>query len=232
LPGQYEDNETVLHYNYHRYYDPLIGKYQKADPLSPSHSIIIWRAILNKAFKQTVATPIEIEKIKQFIIIRQLYGRFIRNPLSLNTGIYVINNPIGYLDPLGLEYVIAFTEGAGDSTYDANVTVTDSTTGELVFNGMGSTLPNRPYIHNTVATGSYSGTNTIMWTKKRPGIYIGETPTAPGSPANSATQIFIHCGDSATNRGSMGCLTIEPKYCDDFFRLFGPEEQVTVTVSR
>ncbi|MFZ1986986.1 MAG: RHS repeat-associated core domain-containing protein, partial [Desulfatitalea sp.] len=31
--GQYYDNETGLHYNYHRYYDPKIGRYLRADPI-------------------------------------------------------------------------------------------------------------------------------------------------------------------------------------------------------
>ena len=32
FPGQYEDEETVLHYNWHRYYEPVIGRYLRADP--------------------------------------------------------------------------------------------------------------------------------------------------------------------------------------------------------
>jgi RHS repeat-associated protein len=31
--GQYEDAETGLHYNYHRYYDPQSGRYLKHDPI-------------------------------------------------------------------------------------------------------------------------------------------------------------------------------------------------------
>jgi RHS repeat-associated protein len=31
--GQYYDQETGLHYNYHRYYDPATGRYLTADPI-------------------------------------------------------------------------------------------------------------------------------------------------------------------------------------------------------
>lgn len=32
FPGQYYDNETGLHYNYYRYYDPSVSRYLSADP--------------------------------------------------------------------------------------------------------------------------------------------------------------------------------------------------------
>jgi RHS repeat-associated protein len=33
FPGQYYDQETGLHYNYHRYYQPKIGRYTQPDPI-------------------------------------------------------------------------------------------------------------------------------------------------------------------------------------------------------
>ncbi|MCZ4121138.1 RHS repeat-associated core domain-containing protein [Streptomyces sp. H39-S7] len=33
FPGQYHDDETGLHYNYFRYYDPTVGRFQSLDPL-------------------------------------------------------------------------------------------------------------------------------------------------------------------------------------------------------
>jgi RHS repeat-associated protein len=41
FPGQYYDAETGLNYNYHRDYDPAVGRYIESDPiLQPTRAVI------------------------------------------------------------------------------------------------------------------------------------------------------------------------------------------------
>jgi RHS repeat-associated protein len=40
FPGQYYDAETGLHYNWHRYYDPSIGRYISADPIGQAGGVL------------------------------------------------------------------------------------------------------------------------------------------------------------------------------------------------
>jgi RHS repeat-associated protein len=47
FPGQYADPETGLHYNSHRYYDPIIGSYLSPDPLGLAPAINPYAYVLN-----------------------------------------------------------------------------------------------------------------------------------------------------------------------------------------
>ncbi|MFC1824940.1 RHS repeat-associated core domain-containing protein, partial [Thermodesulfobacteriota bacterium] len=77
FPGQYYDQETGLHYNYHRYYDPMVGRYLRADP---SHSI----------GPEGAGVP-------------YLFLYLINSPQELNHYNYVNSNPVIFNDPLGLQ---------------------------------------------------------------------------------------------------------------------------------
>jgi RHS repeat-associated protein len=76
FPGQYYDQESRLHYNYHRYYNQQIGRFLMADP---SHAI----------------HPLSM-KIP-YLTLRQS-----ENPSELMNYPYVNNSPINLYDPMGL----------------------------------------------------------------------------------------------------------------------------------
>ena len=81
FPGQYYDSETALHYNYHRYYDPGIGRYLSPDPVLQ--------------LQAGVDSP-EVSKIPY------LLPYMLESPLELHNYVYVQNNSLRYGDPKGL----------------------------------------------------------------------------------------------------------------------------------
>ena len=90
LPGQYEDAETGLHYNYHRYYDPSLGRYLRADPIGLAGGINL--------FAYTASNPINAI-----------------DPLGLDFGI--ISGPLG-AGAFGAAFGIMATHYASQAEVD------------------------------------------------------------------------------------------------------------------
>ncbi|MBT8489552.1 MAG: RHS domain-containing protein, partial [Deltaproteobacteria bacterium] len=82
FPGQYYDEETGLHYNYHRYYDPGVGRYLRVDPISYN----------GKTKKMLYLPIISVPKSCRY-------------PNQLHIYTYVGNNAIKLIDPQGLKEI-------------------------------------------------------------------------------------------------------------------------------
>jgi len=110
FPGQYYDQETQLHYNYYRYYDPSISRYLTIDPRgalldfsSPERKIAVQMGVENPADKS-------------FDYINHGYN-------------YVDNNPVMSIDPTGeidpvtaglIIWGLLYVNHAGDVISDPN----------------------------------------------------------------------------------------------------------------
>jgi RHS repeat-associated protein len=206
LPGQHQDRQTGLYYNRHRYYDPRLGAYINQDPVG-------------------------------------LKGG------EPNLFVYV-KNPIQWMDPFGLQeavgaqnqpsHTIVITDGGGrnGATYGGTMTVTTNT-GDTVTVPV-SSWPNPRNANPGIAEGEYGSVyRTTGHRGRTDGVSLedgAEIPTLGPNPNNgnnqTATGINIHCGNTGTNRGSAGCITIDPEYCEEVWRILENNSRGTVIINR
>ncbi|MCL5276391.1 MAG: hypothetical protein M1517_01195 [Deltaproteobacteria bacterium] len=84
FPGMYSDTETGLYYNMNRYYYPSIGRYIEPDP---------------------ILQPMVNGILSSGSIFNELLSMFAINPQKLNDYLYAINNPVNFIDILGLQFL-------------------------------------------------------------------------------------------------------------------------------
>jgi len=84
FPGQVYDQETKLHYNYFRYYDPSTGRYITSDPIG--------LLLVNPSPEMLLAEEMGIIELPYDVT-----PGYINNPY-----VYVANNPLIYTDSYGL----------------------------------------------------------------------------------------------------------------------------------
>jgi RHS repeat-associated protein len=76
FPGQIYEEETGLHYNYHRYYDPKLGRYLRSDPIGLAGGINLFSYVQNNPIKYNDASGLWSERNHDRIIVEGLknYG--------------------------------------------------------------------------------------------------------------------------------------------------------------
>lgn len=133
---------------------------------------------------------------------------------------------------------ITDTGGRDGSTYGGTLTVTGSH-GQTV-SVPASSWPNPTNQSPGISPGTFPSTYSPNGHQGQyPGIRVnngGQIPALGPNPAqgnqSTANGINIHCGASATNRGSAGCITIQPDQCQSVWDVLQPGETGNVTIGR
>lgn len=171
-------------------------------------------------------------------------GRYISpDPIGLAGGMnvwgYVGQNPLDYIDHLGLFRILINDLGDRHGATYGGVMIVIGENGQVVKVPI-STWPNPNHPSPGIAIGSFPGTygpqahqgriDGITVNNRAPVPTLGPNPAQGGK--SIATGINIHCGYNSNRRGSAGCITIDPAYCQHVWEILRPGETGTITIRR
>jgi len=119
FPGQYFDEETGLHYNYHRYYDPMTARYLRTDPLNIGTFDIYAKGLRDWITGKIVEQSFNFQNYKLVFPVSPLFfnnffgfrtiNKLLNNPQEQNAYVYVLNNPANLFDTLGYLHGLTMT---------------------------------------------------------------------------------------------------------------------------
>jgi RHS repeat-associated protein len=176
------------------------------------------------------------ESVRMRFVQRDAFG--IRGGANLYS--YLAGDPLSFIDPLGLFKVrIQDVGGRSGPAYGGIITV-ESGDGTRTVSVPGSTWPNPNNANPGILPGTYDSLYRSTGHKGQvPGIRLRDGAPIPTIGPNSAqtnqsqaTGINIHCGWSRTWRGSAGCITIHPDYCQQVWDILNEGERGTVGFNR
>jgi RHS repeat-associated protein len=158
---------------------------------------------------------------------------------------YVGNNPVKFIDPWGLFTATVFDSGGRNGqTYGGTLVITGDNGNTVSVNasswpnptnpspGIASTQFNPNAIDGYPGTYSPTGLHGTDPAIVVPGFVPANGPNPNQNDFPLADLIRIHCGNTNTNRGSAGCITIQPDQCQRVWDLLRNGETGSIDVIR
>ena len=150
---------------------------------------------------------------------------------------YVLNNPLLFIDPIGLDTVWVFDQANNPNDRSQYTATIYHEKNEHINDPVeGSSYPNHPDTEsgnqNTVDAGTHSFNNESGHSNSSEkglnlvnsdGDRVSPGTKPDGTAIDEMTGVNIHEGDSENNRGSAGCPTVQPAHANRFFGNFGLE---------